>query len=628
MTNSLPLNRLFSDLEIFSSPELAVMDLLKRRSGISNDIVLTAAGLSVWAHRNGHPCVHLGEICGLIASESSAEALKIVRDSLPPATQFMDALKASSEVVRSIDKGSVGTYLDATADLRPLVLVGDLLFTQRQFADELSIAEQLSERASRKSGMSIDIGLIDRLVPKPDNDDEDAIKVGDTGIANRAAQSVVSNCLTVLTGGPGTGKTFTLTRCLAVLLSTRETELDELSIALIAPTGKAAARAKEIINSFVNDERNSEKPSIGVSEKILIALSRIEPRTIQRALGNKRRMHTRFKHDHQISLPHDIVIVDEMSMVPSYLMARLLEAIRPDSTILLVGDQAQLESVESGSVLRDIVQASSDVKSSLNDRVFELLRVWRQSSDTRIGDLARHIRAGEADKALALAVTNPAGIKFVESRKQGEVPEEVLDGTIKSLRLASEHAMKISQQDHQIAHGLIRNNKVLCGPRKGPLGVNSWNALIGKAVNGSSDGDLFNLGTPLLVTVNSPRSKLVNGDIGVVVNYQESDGAIRRRVFFFTEDGGRYLTPAELPQVEICFAMTVHKSQGSEYENLLVILPGESSPLLTRELVYTAVTRAKKSLVIAGTSPAVLQAVNNQSVRYSGLKTLMSEYLS
>ena len=628
MTNSLPLNRLFSDLEIFSSPELAVMDLLKRRSGISNDIVLTAAGLSVWAHRNGHPCVHLGEICGLIASESSAEALKIVRDSLPPATQFMEALKASSEVVRSIHKGSVGTYLDATADLRPLVLVGDLLFTQRQFADELSIAEQLSQRASRKSGMSIDIGLIDRLVPKPGNDDEDAIKVGDTGIANRAAQSVVSNCLTVLTGGPGTGKTFTLTRCLAVLLSTRETELDELSIALIAPTGKAAARAKEIITSFVKDERNSEKPSIGVSEKILIALSRIEPRTIQRALGNKRRMHTRFQHDHQISLPHDIVIVDEMSMVPSYLMARLLEAIRPDSTVLLVGDQAQLESVESGSVLRDIVQASSDAKSSLNVRVFELLRVWRQSSDTRIGDLARHIRAGEADKALALAITNPAGIKFVESRKQGEVPEEVLDGTIKSLRLASEHAMKISQQDHQIAHGLITNNKVLCGPRKGPLGVNSWNALIGKAVNGSSDGDLFNLGTPLLVTVNSPRSKLVNGDFGVVVNYQESDGAIRRRVFFFTEDGGRYLTPAELPQVEICFAMTVHKSQGSEYENLLVILPGESSPLLTRELVYTAVTRAKKSLVISGTGLAVLQAVNNQSVRYSGLKTLMSEYLS
>ena len=628
MTNTLSLNCLLSDLEIFSSPELAVIDLMKRRSGVSNDLVLTAAGLSVWAHRNGHPCVHLGDICGLIAGDSSEKALNTLRDALPPATQFLDALRESSEVVRSVDKGSAGTYLDATADLRPLVLVGDLLFTQRQFADELSIAEQLAMRAGRKSGMSIDIGLIDRLVPKPGKDDEEAIKVGDTGIANRAAQSVVSNCLTVLTGGPGTGKTFTLTRCLAVLLSTRETELDDLSIALIAPTGKAASRAKELLNSFIEDERNSEKPSVGVSEKILIALSRIEPRTIQRALGNKRRMHTRFQHDHQISLPHDIVIVDEMSMVPSYLMARLLEAIRPDSTILLVGDQAQLESVESGSVLRDIVEASNIDSSPLDGRVFELLRVWRQTSDTRIGDLARHIRAGEADKALSLALSNPAGVRFVESKKPGRVSEDVLDRTVRNLCLASEHARKISQQDHQIAHGLITNNKVLCGPRKGPLGVNTWNALIGKAVNGSSDGDLFNPGTPLLVTVNSPRSKLVNGDIGVVVNYQESDGAIRRRVFFFTEDGGRYLTPAELPQVEICFAMTVHKSQGSEYENLLVILPGESSPLLTRELVYTAVTRAKKSLVIAGTSLAVLQAVNNQSVRYSGLKTLISEYLN
>jgi len=624
MTNSISLHRLFSELDIFGSSEAAAIDLLQRRSGVSDDLVLAAAGLSIWAHRNGHPCVHLGDIKGLVASDSSDGAMKVLHDSLPSAAVFIDALKASPGVVRTIGKGNAGTYAEAASDLRPLVLVGERLFTQRQFADELSIAEQLSLRAGRKSGMSVDNELIERLVPIPAKDDEEAIKVGDTGIANRAAQSVVANCLTVLTGGPGTGKTFTLTRCLAVLLSTRETELDDLSIALIAPTGKAAARAKELLNSFVDDERNPEKPSIGVSEKILHALSKIEPRTIQRALGNKRRMHTRFQHDHQISLPHDIVIVDEMSMVPSYLMARLLEAIRPDSTILLVGDQAQLESVESGSVLRDIVEASTINSSPLDGRVFELLRVWRQTSETRIGDLARHIRAGEADKALALALTNPAGVKFVESKKNGKVPEEVLDSTVNSLRLASEHAIKLSQQDHQISLDLITNNKVLCGPRNGPLGVNTWNALIGKAVHGSSDGDLFNPGTPLLVTINSPRSKLVNGDIGVVVNYQESDGVIDRRVFFFTEDGGRYLTPAELPQVEICYAMTVHKSQGSEYEYLLVILPGESSPLLTRELVYTAVTRAKSSLIIAGTTSAFSQSIKNQSVRFSGLATLLS----
>jgi exodeoxyribonuclease V alpha subunit len=300
-------------------------------------------------------------------------------------------------------------------------------------------------------------------------------------------------------------------------------------------------------------------------------------------------MHTRFQHDYRAVLPHDIVIVDEMSMVPSYLMARLLEAIHPNATILLVGDQAQLESVESGSVLRDIVDASIIEGSPLGARVFELLRVWRQSSETKIGDLARHIRAGQADEALALAIANPSGIRFVESKKRGEVSQSIVEGTIEHLREASESAANLSIEDHQHAYKLIEQNKVLCGPRNGPLGVSTWNALLGKAVHGLSGDDIFNPGTPLLVTVNSPRSKLVNGDIGVVVN-----------------------------------VMTVHKSQGSEYDNLVVILPDENSPLLTRELVYTAVTRTKKSLTIAGSSNAFLQSIKNQSTRYSGLKTLLS----
>lgn len=613
------------DLGVFGAPEAAVIDLLQRRSGETNDLVLAAAGLAVWAHRHGHPCVHLQDIAGLVANELSETNLQEFRVKLPSATEFFDALSASSEIVRKVEQGRVGTYSEACSDLHPLVLFGKLLFTQRQFADELSIAEQLAVRASRKSVNLVDSELINRLVPKPAKDDVEANRVGDKGIANSAAQSVVENCLTVLTGGPGTGKTFSLTRCLAVLLSSRDTELEDTSIALIAPTGKAAARAKELLNKFIEDERDPEKPSIGLSEKVIQALSKIEPRTIQRALGNKRRMHTRFQYDHQILLPADIVIVDEMSMVPSFLMARLLEAIRPDSTILLVGDQAQLESVESGSVLRDIVEASSAHSSSLGGRVFELLRVWRQSSDTRIGDLARHIRAGEADMALGLAKTNPAGVKFVESKKDGVVSAEVIGFTIEKLLLASEHAKKTALEDHQISHHLITNNKVLCGPKNGPLGVNAWNNLIGKSIHGSSDGDLFNLGTPLLVTVNSPRSKLVNGDIGVVVNFQESNGVINRKVYFSTEEGGRYLTIAELPQVEICYAMTVHKSQGSEYENLVVILPTESSPLLTRELVYTAVTRAKKTLVIAGTSLAFSQSIKNKSIRHSGLKELLSQ---
>jgi exodeoxyribonuclease V alpha subunit len=471
--------------------------------------------------------------------------------------------------------------------------------------------------------MTVNEDLLNHLVPKPENDAE-ADMFGDTGIANRAAKSVSSNCLTVLTGGPGTGKTYVLARCLALMLSAKEKDLDDVSVALIAPTGKAASRAKEMLNNLVNDLRNQKEDKNRISEEVLDALSRIEPRTIQRALGSKRRMQTRFQHDYQTLLPHDIVIVDEMSMVPSYLMARLLEAIRPNATILLVGDQAQLESVESGSVLRDIVNREKEEDSPLDAQIFELVRVRRQSSDTKIGDLARDIRKGEADKALALAITNPSGVTFVESKKRGEVSESIVEGTIQNLRKASEFAAKLSPEDHQNAFKLIAQNKVLCGPRNGPLGVSTWNTLLGRAVQGASSDDRFYPGTPLLITVNSPRSKLVNGDIGIVVNVQDADGTINRRVYFETDDGERYLTPAELPQFEVCYAMTVHKSQGSEYDNLVVILPDENSPLLTRELVYTAVTRTKKSLTIAGSSKAFLQSINNESTRYSGLKTLLA----
>jgi len=625
MTSAMSLNQAMKDLGIFGGPEAAVIDLLQRRSGVSSELVLLALGLTVWAHRYGHPCICLADIRGLIAPEVSEDTLEKLESLLPPLDEFKIALQSSPEAVRIIEEGNVGTFSQAKSDLRPLVLVGQLLFTQRQFADELSIAAELAVRANRTSGMTVEVGLLNQLVQKPKKDDVEANKVGDTGIANKTAQSVVSNCLTVLTGGPGTGKTYILTRCLAVLLAAKESSLDDLSIAVVAPTGKAATRAKELLNDFVAEQRNPEKSSNVLSEKVLQALSKIEPKTIQRALGSKRRMHTRFQHDYRVRLHYDIVIVDEMSMVPSYLMARLLEAIRPDATILLVGDQAQLESVESGSVLRDIVEAATALDSPLQGRVFELLRVWRQTGETKIGDLARLIRKGEAEEALALASTNPAGVQFVQTDKHGKVSEKIMDSTIEKLRVAAQLATKFTKLDHQNAYQLVANNKVLCGPRDGPLGIYTWNALLSERVQGSSERDLFQPGTPLLVTVNSPRSQLVNGDIGVVVNVQESDGSINRRIFFPAEDGGRYLTPAELPKVELCYAMTIHKSQGSEYENLVVILPSELSPLLTRELVYTAVTRAKKSLLIAGSSEALLQSIKNQSTRYSGLSDLLAQ---
>lgn len=623
MTSELAIINWFKKQGIFAGSELAVIEVLQRRSHISDELVLVAAGLAVWSHRNGHPCIYLDALQEQLSEVLSNDEDSSKVDLLPQSAAVVSALQSSTQVVRIVDSTNLGTYLSACADVRPLVLFENRLFTQRQFADELSIAEQLAVRAKRKSSLTVDMAQINRIVPTPSADDEEAKIVGDTGIANRAAQSVVSNCLTVLTGGPGTGKTHTLTRCLAVLLSVHEHHLEDVSIALVAPTGKAATRAKELLNNFISDEQNSVAHSVGVSEKVLHALSRIEPKTIQRVLGSKNRMHTRFEHNHSVHLPHDIIIIDEMSMVASYLMARLLEAIRPDATILLVGDQAQLESVESGSVLRDIVEASMDGQSVVSGRVFELLKVWRQSGETKIGDLARHIRAGEGEKALALASSNPSGVTFVVSKKDGEVSPEILEVTVVELKKATELAKTIEKENHLAAYHLISHHKVLCGPRNGPVGVNEWNTRLRDTVHSIPDGDIFRPGTPLLVTVNSPRSRLVNGDIGLVVNVRKPDGSIEINIFFPTEDGGRYLTPAELPQIEICYAMTVHKSQGSEYNNLVVILPTESSPLLTRELVYTAITRAKKSVLIAGTEKAFLNSVENQSIRYSGLSALL-----
>jgi exodeoxyribonuclease V alpha subunit len=372
MTSEPTIINWFKKKDIFAGSELAVIEVLQRRSLIVEELVLVAAGLAVWAHRNGHPCVYLDALQEQLSEVLSKDEDSSQMELLSRSAAFISALQSSPGVVRVVDTTSLGTYLSACADVRPLVLFENRLFTQRQFADELSIAEQLVVRAKRKSSLTADIAQINRIVPGPSADDEEAKIVGDTGIANRAAQSVVSNCLTVLTGGPGTGKTHTLTRCLAVLLSAHEHHLEDVSIALVAPTGKAATRAKELLNNFISDEQNSVAHSVGVSKEVLHALSRIEPKTIQRVLGSKNRMHTRFEHDHSVHLAHDIIIIDEMSMVASYLMARLLEAIRPDATILLVGDQAQLESVESGSVLRDIVDASMEGQSAVSGCVFEL----------------------------------------------------------------------------------------------------------------------------------------------------------------------------------------------------------------------------------------------------------------
>lgn len=548
-------------LPAITPAETAVVDLIARRFKISDPTVLAAVALTVLAQREGHSCVSLNQVADLVRQYIDADDATINLVDVPTAEALISTLRGSPNLVQTVDEDLTPSFDSAQRNPTPLVLFESYLYTQRQFVDELSIALQISTRSRAASTAAINEGLIDHIVPKPKPDDEAATKAGDTGIANRTAKSFVSRRFTVLTGGPGTGKTFTLTRCLAALLATRESQ-SPLKLALVAPTGKAATRAKDLLVEFVDKQRTLGKDSLGLSDDVLEQLDRVEPRTIHRVLGSKGRQRTRFAHDASRPLDIDVLIVDEMSMVPSGLMARLLEAMRPDATVLLVGDQAQLEAVESGSVLREIVEfgQSLDADSSFT---FELRRVWRQDEDTKIGDLAREIRAGQASDATKIVAANSPGIAHFDSIGTVGAPDSPLGSYLATLREVRSLAESTDALSHQQAAEKIRKNKLLCGPRQGKLGINHWNTVLHESVFGSVRNNANEPGVPVLVTVNSARSRLVNGDIGLVVNTTDPDGTVTRAVYFPDGAAGRYLSLAQLPPVEVCFAMTIHKSQGA-----------------------------------------------------------------
>ena len=603
---------------LLGSAATAVAAVTQRRFGVNDPTVLFAAALTAFAHESGHSCVDPSRLDVLVGGILEGLGDDSVPEPLPTADDLIGALRAHPTVVRLVSVTELPGVDDAVNDRRPLVLVENMLYSQRQFVDELSLAHQVATRAAARRRPVERGDLIDALTPVPAPGDDEARAAGDDGIANRTLRAAVSSRLTVLTGGPGTGKTHTLTRCLAVMLACREDELADLSVALVAPTGKAATRAKELLTLFVDGEKSATSPSSLLSADVLSAMAAIEPRTIHGLLGSTGGRQTRFSHDASNQLPHDIIVVDEMSMVPTHLMARLMEAVRPEASVLLVGDHAQLESVESGSVLREIVEPRDD-GSSTREWVFELRRVWRQSSDTRIGDLARLVRDGRSVEAVSLVASEPSGVQFFEIEGNTAVSPKVVSGVEDAMVKVRDLACGTAQEGHVEAHALLSRNKVLCGPRRGSVGVFEWNERVKNAVLGSIRVGELVPGLPLLVTVNSPRARLVNGDIGLVVNRAREDSEIETAIYFPGPDGGRYLTQAELPPWEECFAMTIHKSQGSEYEDLVVILPREDSPLLSRELIYTAITRAKKSLIIAGTTAAFRSAVDNKTVRFSTL---------
>ena len=539
----------FADAEVIDAADVHVAQRLSAMASETNDAVTLAVALVVRALRNGSVCLDV---------RSVEEQVGV--DGLPwPAVDVWLAAIQQSPL---------------SGEPPVLRIDGDLLYLDRYWLEEQQVCDDILTLIATKPAKATT--AIDRLFP--------------TGFEEQraAAEVALSQGLTVLTGGPGTGKTTTVARLLALLASGTQ-----LRIALAAPTGKAAARLQEAVQLQVD---KLEDP--GDRE----ALSGLHSTTLHRLLGSKPETSTRFRHNRANRLPHDVIVVDETSMVSMTMMARLLEAVRPDARLILVGDPDQLASVEAGAVLADLVDGLGGA------RIAELTTSHRFGES--IGRLASAIRSGDADQVIEVLRGGGKHIEWIDTEDPAEHLRRVVLPQANALRQAA------VLDNRTAALATLDEHRLLCAHRRGPYGVRYWNHQIERwlaEITGDPIWSEWYPGRPVLVTANDYGLGLYNGDAGVTLL---RDGAMR--VAIAGSDEAEFAT-GRLSDVETMHAMTIHKSQGSQADEVTVLMPPEDSRLLTRELFYTAVTRAKEKIRVIGSEAAVRAAVDRRAVRASGL---------
>lgn len=600
---------------VLTSADVRVAERLGDLTGEPDPVVHLAAALAVRAVRSGSVCVDLADAPALVAEGSPDDP-----DAPPPGTLAPGDLPwpehaAWTAAVRR--SPAVADGVDGPAD-RPVRWVDGRVYLDRYWRDEQVVRRDVDTRLGAL--LDVDDAALREAVHARFPGAQD-------GRQRLAAATAALSRLTVLTGGPGTGKTTTVARLVAVL---RDVAGPGLRVALAAPTGKAAARLQEAVNA--------ELARLGAPGSDA-AVGTLTASTVHRLLG-WRPSSTRFAHDRAHRLPHDVVVLDEASMVSLPLLARVLDALRPDARLVLVGDPDQLASVEVGAVLGDLVArpvadgplparltgvlpqdvpGPGDARdlAALHGGVVRLVVSHRFGHD--LGLLAEAVRHGDAATALGLLRAGGAHATLVEPA--GDV---VADDEVPALRDAvagTGARIAAAARDGDVAGALaaLGAHRLLLAHRRGPAGVTRWAALAQRWVEQATQDPrpgTWPPGRPLLVTVNDRTTGLSNGDTGVVV----SDGAGGVIAAFGDARSPRLVRPHRLPAVETVHAMTVHRAQGSQFASVTVLLPPASSPLLTRELLYTAVTRAEDHVTVIGSADAVRAAVARPVRRASGLR--------
>ena len=567
----------------------------------SRDAALVAAALATRALRTGSVAVDLAQL------DTALRALEPAPD-LPWADEreWTDRLLESSLVRRGA-----------------LVVEHGLVYLQRYHHQEVQVVQDLLARAQRPptpvDTEQLGAGLT-RVFPQGWEEQREAARVLATARTS------------VLTGGPGTGKTSTVAGVLALLAEQAGVDRP-LRVGLAAPTGKAAARMQEAVTEALH--HILDRTDDPATRALIEPLQQARAVTLHRLLGRRPDSSTRFRHDRDHRLPHDVVLVDESSMISLTHMARLLEALRPQTRLILVGDPDQLVSVDAGAVLADLVagepEATGPVPTAapdagagaVGDRPVAVARLRSSHRfGPTIGALAEALRSGDADAVVAGLRSGHDEVTWVEDADPATTLRTLLTGHALAIYRAARSGLRQEGLD------LLGRHRLLCAHREGPYGVRTWNRTIeGWLAEETGDGlyDPMYVGRPLLVTANDYATGVFNGDTGLVVATRRPDGTSGRVAVVRGTGGDQPFGTSRLGDVDTMHAMTVHKAQGSQADEITVLLPPEDSPLLTRELFYTAVTRARSRVRVVGSEAAVRAAVARQVQRASGLRRRLAQ---
>jgi len=606
------MNRTIDDLKtsgVFNDIDIHLADFFTGKAAGSDPALYLLILLLSNRLSQGDVCLDINEIEGRPLSDF-IEAGELLQDiNIPDKKKILSVVKKS---------GIAG----ADGDPMPVIIDGDeRIYFQKYYFFEKQLAESLKRMALPVLHETITPGVTEmfsRLFK---------LKEGETDWQGVAAWCALNSSFSVISGGPGTGKTSTVIRILSLLA---EMMGGGISIALAAPTGKAAARLRESVTASLE--------TLPVSEEIKAAIPR-ETYTIHRLLGSVSGS-PEFRHNSENPLRYDVIIVDECSMADLALMYRFFKAVKPGARVILLGDRDQLSSVEGGAVFGDICDRgrahgyssqfirkgslllgeafsrdaeAESAETPLSGTMTILRKSYRFSGESGIGLLSDLIRNGD----------HAGAVKIISDRKNRDIflTGECTASSIEDIfRTAVSEAFSIKEiPRHESILEFIKGFAILTATRSGPAGAAALNSMAERILEEAgviSPSMEFYEGRPVMVTRNDYNLSLFNGDIGITCF---KDGELR--VIFEKPDGEKvYIHPSRMPEHETAFAMTIHKSQGSEFNEVLLVLPPADSRLMTRELLYTAVTRGKKRVVIASDKETVAKMIENPMKRMTGLR--------